>query len=192
VFAEPWSPVAFEEKYRAHEDPWNFARSPFEQARYDDILECLPRRTFRNAYEPGCSVGALTERLAARCERLHANDVSPTVVERARARCHDLPQVTIEVGSVEAVPPPELDLVVFAEIGYYFDLDRLPEVVDRLRAALVGGGCFLACHWLGESTDHQLHGSVVHAELARLLEPTFLFSRHRGRPDYVIDVWTRR
>jgi SAM-dependent methyltransferase len=192
VSAEPWSPVAFEDKYRTDDDPWNFAHSPFEQGRYDDILDCLAARTFRHAYEPGCSVGALTERLAPRCQRLFANDVSPTVVQRARERCRDLANVTITVGSVLDEPPLALDLVVFAEIGYYFDVEQLAAVVDRLRAALVAGGCFVGCHWLGESADHQLHGSVVHTQLARSLEPDCAFTRHRGRPDYVIDVWTRR
>jgi len=192
VSDEPWSPVAFEQKYQASEDPWDFASSPFEQGRYDDILECLPKRVFAHAYEPGCSIGALTERLAPRCERLDAVDVSPTVVARARERCRDLPQVTVAVGSVADAPPADLDLVVFAEIGYYFDVDELAAIAGRLCDAIVPGGCFLACHWLGESVDHRLHGSVVHRVLEAELETRGSLARHRGRPDYVIDVWTRR
>ncbi|HEY3833341.1 MAG TPA: SAM-dependent methyltransferase [Acidimicrobiia bacterium] len=188
---EPWSPEAFEARYRANEDPWNFAESAFEQQRYDDILAELPERGDARAYEPGCSVGALSVRLAPRCARLDANDVSPTAVECARRRCAQYPHVNVTVGSVVDPPPRGLDLVVFAELGYYFDVGELGAIVVRLADALEPTGDLLACHWLGDSADHQLHGSVVHEVISDALSAKCKHVRHLARPEYVVDVWTR-
>jgi SAM-dependent methyltransferase len=192
VSVEPWSPEAFEARYRTEGDPWDFAHSAFEQARYDDLMQCLPRAHYEHAYEPGCAVGALTERLARRCARVDAVDVSPTAAEWARDRCAGLPGVRVCVGSVEDDPPSDLDLVVFAEIGYYFDTTRLGEIVDRLAGAVVPGGELLACHWTGSSEDHRLPGGVVHEVLAARLRDAWDHIGHAVRTDYVVDVWCRR
>jgi hypothetical protein len=55
----------FEEKYRANRDPWNFSSSSYELNRYDDIARLLGDRSFNRAFEPACSIGVLTKRLAA-------------------------------------------------------------------------------------------------------------------------------
>jgi predicted TPR repeat methyltransferase len=188
---EPWSPAAFELRYRAQPDPWNFEHSDFEQGRYDAILASLPRERYRNAYEPGCSVGALTVRLAARCDALDAVDVSATAVARAQERCRSEGYVQITVGSVAEPPPPDLDLVVLSEIGYYFDIAELDRIAAALATALRRGGDLVACHWLGESADHRLHGSVVHERLRTVLHDRGLVRCvHAGTPDYVIDGWS--
>ncbi len=163
--AEPWSASAFEARYRANPDPWDFAGSPYEQGRYDTLLRGLSRDGYRRGYEPGCSVGALTIRLAARCERLFAIDVSATAIATARDRCRAAGNVELTVGSVAEPPPRDLDLLVFSEIGYYFSVPELDRVIARLHDAVVPGGELAACHWLGTSPDHQLHGSVVHERL---------------------------
>ncbi|WCO67788.1 SAM-dependent methyltransferase [Iamia majanohamensis] len=186
----PCSPTAFEERYRADPDPWDFAGSPAEQARYDDLLDVLGPGPFASAYEPGCSIGVLTGRLAHRCDRLRAVDVSPTAIAQARERCGDRPGLTLAVASVADDRTGDHDLVVASEVGYYFAGDELAAVVDRLVGALLPGGTLLACHWTGHSEDHAVHGAEVHAALGRhpALDPT----AHRDGPTYLIDRWRRR
>lgn len=156
----------FEDAYRRTADPWSFADDPTEGARYDRIVAQLGDRTFAAAFEPGCSIGVLTERLAARCRALLAIDVAPSAVARARARCVHFPHVTVTVGRLpDDIPSGPLDLVVVSEVGYYFDRPTLGRVIDRVIEPLVPGGLLVACHWTGTSPDHVLSGQVVHEVL---------------------------
>jgi SAM-dependent methyltransferase len=114
----------FENKYRQNADPWKFEDSPYEQARYAVTLRALKGHHYSRVFEPGCSVGVLTQALAGNCDRLEAIDISPTAVFRAQHRCHDLPNVRIRCGSLpEAIPLGKFDLIVFSEIGYYSSVE---------------------------------------------------------------------
>lgn len=88
----------------------------------------------------------------------------------ARLRCRDYPQVHIRQGALPVdVPARQCDLIVFSEVGYYFNPDDLESLVLQLWSALEPGGRLIACHWLGHSDDHQLHGAEVHDILVRVL-----------------------
>ncbi len=153
----------FEGMYRQNADPWDFEGSRYEQERYSKILESVDGRQYSRAFEPGCSIGVLTRKLAHLCDRLEAIEISPTAVARARERCKNLPQVHIECGSLrEAIPAGKFDLIVFSEIGYYFEEEELQVIVHRLAGELKSGGYFIAAHWLGTSADHLLSGDAVH------------------------------
>lgn len=190
---EPWSPAAFERKYLQSVDPWSFASSPYEQGRYQAILDALapePHR-YRSAFEPGCSVGVLTAQLSARCRALLATDVSPTAVDRARERCMPRAGLRIEVGSVEDDPADgqPFDLVVLSEVGYYLTRARLEAVVSELAEAMAGGGDLVACHWTGHSDDHVLHGSEVHEALAAGLATRADLVRSETHDGFLLDSW---
>ena len=60
---------SFDEKYRDLGDPWHFRTSRYEQRRYGIAMALLPALRYRRAFEPGCSVGELTARLAFRATR---------------------------------------------------------------------------------------------------------------------------
>ena len=92
------SQTFFEEKYANDPDPWAFASSAYELNRYDATISALQRRRYQRAFEPGCSVGVLTARLATLCDHVDAIDISPTAVERARERCRDLHNVSLVFG----------------------------------------------------------------------------------------------
>ena len=184
---------SFEAQYRARRDPWNFAGSPYEQHRYTVAMAMLPQPRYRRGFEPGCSIGEFTVRLAARCDSLIAIDCSPTAVSRARERCQGLEHVTITVGELPRTwPTGPFDLVVLSELGYYFSRDLLAALVARSGSLLEPGGTLLAVHWRGHSPDHILHGDEVH-ELARreaakrhlLRQASYLEDKFRA------DVWTR-
>lgn len=180
----------FDEKYRADRDPWNFSSSPYELNRYDEIMRALGSRTFHHGFEPGCAIGVLTERLATRCEHLLAMEISPTAVAAARQRCERYPNVTIVEGALpDALPRDTFDLVVFSEIGYYFERGDLAEIRDLLIEHLAAQGMLLGVHWLGVSPDHLLTGDEVHEVLrsGRSLRMT----ASRRYDNFLLESWER-
>jgi SAM-dependent methyltransferase len=153
----------FERKYRESADPWEFARSDYERSRYESIIAALERSTYKRAFEPGCSVGELTWRLAERCGHVDAMDISGTAIDRAKLRCSEFSNVEFHVGSLpHQIPHSEFDLIVFSEIGYYFKEADLQELGDILVRRIRLSGTLLAAHWLGTSRDHLLSGDRVH------------------------------
>jgi SAM-dependent methyltransferase len=185
----PQSRDFFEVRYRESSDPWGFATSSYEQDRYRATLAALKQPVYRHAYEPGCSVGVLTAALAARCRRVSACDIAAEAVALARKRCKRFSHVSI-VQADAAVPPDDaFDLIIFSEIGYYFDAARLRELALALADVLQPGGEFVAVHWLGHSADHVLHGDEVHAVLRAALPCEWIAGeRHAG---FRIDSWRR-
>ena len=182
--------AAFEAMYAEDSDPWQFATSAYEQRRYDLTAASLLRKRYRRAFEPGCSIGELTRRLAARCDRVEAIDVAPSAVARAKRRCAPWPNVGIDVGAVPADwPAGTFDLIVLSEIGYYFDEPGLGGLRHRAVASLEPGGTLVAVHWRGSSAAHVLHGDQVHACLHA---GTGLRAAGRYRDDgFVLDLWIR-
>jgi trans-aconitate methyltransferase len=183
-------PEAFERRYRADPDPWHFATSAYERERYEITLKALTRDGYANAFEPGCSIGELTALLATRCDRLLATDVSPTAVEKARQRCAEYDNVRIKCADLRTASlNAPLDLVVLSEVAYYFPVQQLEAIANRLAAALGVGGTLLAVHWLGESVDHILHGDEAHEVLLRALPLQHVTAQRH--PGFRIDTWVR-
>jgi SAM-dependent methyltransferase len=181
----------FDRLYSNSPDPWGFASNAYEQGRYRHIIELLGDESFERGFEPGCSIGELTRLLASRCRHLLATDISPRAVAQARSRCAGLQHVEIVHARLpEDLPPAGLDLLIFSEIGYYFSRVRLTLLLDRLAERMLGGALLVAAHWTGESADHVLPGSEVHALISAHHE--FECRHHEQRPGYVIGVWRRR
>jgi SAM-dependent methyltransferase len=184
----------FEEKYVADRDPWKFASSDYELGRYQAIMTSLSGRRYRRAFEPGCSVGVLTSRLATICDHVEAIDISPTAAERARERCRELSNVNINCGALGGTIPNRLfdlpfDLIVLSEIGYYFTEEELSALTEKLKHSLSPSGVLLAAHWLGTSEDHILNGNMVHGILATISGLAHNYSERH--PDFRIDRWIR-
>lgn len=184
------SQTFFESRYRTSTDPWRFASSTYELNRYHTTLDALSRPSYRRGFEPGCSIGVLTAALAARVEHLIACDISETAVARARERCRDLSHVEIfRCDAADVLLENSFDLIVFSELGYYFCVNRLAAMVRQMARRLEPGGEFVAVHWLGTSSDHLLHGDVVHEVLADNLPCEWTGgSRHTG---FRLDSWRR-
>lgn len=189
--AAPWSAEAFERKYRLDPDPFRFATSAYEQGRYDATMRVLQRRNYGIAFEPGCSIGELTTKLAPCCDRVIAMDVSATALRTAAARCSHIDNVSWVHGSLaENIPDEALDLVVLSEVGYYFDVAALERIVAALGEHFAERVEVVAVHWLGRSADHVLHGDEVHEVLRTRLDHLdhAVAQRHDG---FRIDTWTR-
>ena len=180
----------FETKYRERADPWNFASSAYEQSRYEAILRSLGHRRYQRAFEPGCSIGVLTARLAGICESVQAMDISPSAVQNACIRCKDLANVEITCGAIpDLLPSGCFDLIVFSEIGYYLDEAQLQTVGTILAGRLEANGIFLAAHWLGSSPDHILSGDRVHEILGGLEGLSLEHSERHA--EFRLDRWVR-
>ena len=82
-------PEDFERLYARSPDPWDFRTSPYEQGRFDAIIGTLGRERYARAFEPACSIGELTLRLARRCDHVDAIDLSPTAVAETQRRCRE-------------------------------------------------------------------------------------------------------
>jgi SAM-dependent methyltransferase len=186
---------AFFEQAHAHGDPWDLATDPYEQRRYDTVVTHVPPGRYGSAFEPGCSIGELTARLAARCEHIEAIDLAASAIRQARRRCQGLHNVTIRQGALpDDIPERPFDLIAFVEIGYYFTPEVLTAICRELDTRLAGGGRLVAAHWIGRSPDHVMTGEAVHDLLRSTL--TAGHQRYEVHPDprragFVLDVWDR-
>jgi SAM-dependent methyltransferase len=184
------SPAFFEEKYLKTDDPWDFSGSEYELGRYEAIIAALEHKRYRRAFEPGCSIGVLTERLSNVCDFVEAIDFSRTAVAQAQKRCSHLRNVDILCASIpERMPVTGFDLIVLSEIGYYFAPDEWMRVSSALIDPMPRGGILLAAHWLGDSKDHCIGGDEVHEILLSL--PGVQLEDSERHETFRIDRWVR-
>ena len=182
----------FEELFSERGDPWDFETSPYEAAKYDHTLAALPRDRYGDALEVGCANGVLTARLAPRCDRLLAVDVSDTALAAARARCANLPQVAFERRRLpEEAPPGPFDLILLSEVVYYLDGVDIARLAAWLTRAARSGGHLVLVHWTGE-TDYPRTGDEAVAELRAHLGDAVEEVLADRRPEYRLDLWVRR
>lgn len=153
----------FNDVYGANEDPWSFETSAYEQGKYDATIAALPKESYENAFEIGCSIGVLTRMLAFRCKRLLAVDAAEAPLAKARKRLQDFPQVSIEKMAVpETFPKSDFDLILISEVGYYLSLDDLQKLIEKTVHQLLPDGNLLLVHWTPEVPDYPLTGDEVH------------------------------
>jgi predicted TPR repeat methyltransferase len=144
----------FEALYAASPDPWNFAGSDYEHAKYRATLAALPQPRFGAAFEVGCSIGVLTARLAPRCDRLLAVDAAEAPLARARAATAGFPHVRIARMCIpDQWPEERFDLIVFSEVLYFLSPTDVARTASATLAALAPDGCVVLVNWTGHSDD---------------------------------------
>ncbi|MFJ2745179.1 methyltransferase [Streptomyces sp. NPDC087440] len=176
--------------YRDSPDPWRLADRFYERRKYDLTAASLPLPRYRRAFEPACSVGELTVRLAERCDELVACDRVESAVATARKRTAHLPHVDVRRLTLpEEWPDGSFDLIVLSEFLYYFDAATLHDLLTRTTAALDPGGTLVTVHWNHPVPDHRGTGSTLARTLASVpgLTPV---ADHR-EPDFVLQVYAR-
>lgn len=183
------TPDYFNSLYAEKSDPWNFETKPYEHEKYAATLEHLPREHYEAALELGCSIGVLSQMLAARCDALLSLDVAETALRSARERCRDVANVRFERRTLpNEFPEGRFDLILMSEVGYYFALDDLRRLGERCVAGLNEGGNLVAVHYLPDVPDYPLTGDQVHEVLFELgLEHVAGFRAER----YRFDAWRR-
>jgi SAM-dependent methyltransferase len=152
----------FDRIYRKRDDPWRLAERWYETRKRALTVAALPREKFVSAIEVGCSIGTLTEQLAPRCERLLAVDIAARAVELAQKRLAGFPQVNVMQQDVSREwPPGEHDLVVFSEVGYYFEAESLRRLAAHAATSLSADGVIVTCHWRHPVADYPLTGDAA-------------------------------
>jgi trans-aconitate methyltransferase len=151
-------PEYFDAIYAADPDPWNFADSPYEQAKYALTLNAMPKPRYRSALEVGCSIGVLTRPLASRCDAIVAIDAARAPLVEAKRRCADLPGVRFEQMFVPEQWPDEVfELILLSEVVYYLSRADVGRLAARVTGSLPAGGSVLLVHWTGQ-TNYPLSG----------------------------------
>jgi SAM-dependent methyltransferase len=159
----------FDALYAASDDPWQLSSRWYEERKYAITLAMLPRPRYRHAFEPGCSIGTLTERLAASCDAITATDVAATALDHADRRLRAAgrrEQVNLMRHSLDDPwPKGDFDIVVLSEVGYYLHAETLRTVLDRERNRLTGA-TVVAAHWRHPVEDYPISGDHTNQIIA--------------------------
>ncbi|MFD4628416.1 SAM-dependent methyltransferase [Streptomyces sp. NPDC058284] len=183
----------FDDQYARAADPWHLGERWYDRRKYDLTVAALPRPRYARAFEPGCSVGVLTELLAARCDRLLSTDRAASAVGTTARRTAGLDHVDVRRMTVpEQWPQESFDLVVLSELLYYFDEGTRARLLDRSVRSLHAGGHLVTVHWNHPVAEHTCTGRDIASRLdtltglsplARYDDPDFTLTVHEHRPD---------
>lgn len=178
----------FDRFYAEHgPDPWGFSDRWYEKRKRTLTLAALPRERFRRAFEPGCSIGVLTQMLAERCDELLATDVAGVALAQARARTSTCANVTVGRARLpHEWPAGPFDLIVLSEVGYYLGRNDLQVLAERTTASLSVDGVVVLCHWRHPVPDYPLGAQDVHDALRR--QPGLAVVVEHVEEDFLLDV----
>jgi cyclopropane fatty-acyl-phospholipid synthase-like methyltransferase len=175
--------------HSSDEELWEYASSDYEQRKYALTVASLPMARYENAFEPGCSVGLLSELLALRCARLLAADLARASLALAARRLKSFPHVRVEERTIPMEWPNEtFDLIVLSDLACYFDVDTLHQVMERVVDSSAIGAHVVGVHWT-DRTDFPLTGNYAHAVMDRTRALRGIV--HHVDDRFVLDVWER-
>jgi SAM-dependent methyltransferase len=188
-------PRDFEGRYRQHQEPWAFSERAAELLRHRWVVETVRSFAPKRTLDVGCSLGQLTGALARLETELHAIDVSPTAVARARARVNDGTTqpgrgVRFVAGSAVTLPiaTGTYDFLTACDGLYSWELtpDERGRAVAELRRVLrVGGHALLTEHTRPTRFD-EFVGEITGSGL-RVVAIEYLYDR----PWYQFESWFR-
>jgi SAM-dependent methyltransferase len=125
------------------------------------LLAGLPARV-GSVLDLGCGAGALSRVMAARAERVLGVDLSPAMIERARADSAGVPNVEYRSGDLMTEPPARERFDVVVSVAALHHLPIAPAlvraaslvapggwllIVDLFQPAGIGGLAYLARSW---------------------------------------------
>jgi ubiquinone/menaquinone biosynthesis C-methylase UbiE len=134
--------------------------TPKERAKIAEVFHSLPSLVGQTVLEPGCGTGRLTRILADRVGpqgRVLAMDISPQMVQMARAKVGGLSNVHLRCASMEscALPCGEVDLVFCHQVFPHFDdQERAAEIISR---CLRPCGRLVILHLISSREINDLH-----------------------------------
>ena len=170
----------FDEIFRQSSDPWRYTSSFYETSKFRTTIKCLPKVQFKNAFEIGCAIGVLSQKLAKKCDRLLSVDHSEVGLGEARKRCAGLPQVRFEQMQIpQQFPTEKFDLILFSEVGYYLTMPDLLTTKQKIIDQLLPGGYLLMVHFRSQVESFILNGDIVHDTF---IQESAQFLKHLGDP----------
>lgn len=184
----PVTPEHFDRLYANDPDPWKFASSDYERDKCAATLAALPHARYAWAFEVGCSIGVLTQRLAERCDAILAVDVADAALEQARLRCRDWPGVQFDRLIVPRDwPEGVFDLILFSEVLYYLDAADRATAARLSLQALAPGGAVILVNWHGP-TDGFCTGDAAAEEMIAACAPALQPVTQQRAERYRLDV----
>ncbi|MFJ9977892.1 class I SAM-dependent methyltransferase [Streptomyces cyaneofuscatus] len=189
--SRPSTPATyFDAMYGSAEDPWSLTERWYERRKYDLTAAALPLPRYRRAFEPGCSVGELTRRLADRCDTVLACDRVESAVGTARRRTAALPNVSVHRMLLpEEWPEGSFDLIVLSELLYYLDEMTLDTVLERTVSSLEPEGTLVTVHWNHPVEEHLTTGAGIARRVAG--RPGLVLLADHREEDFVLQVHRR-
>lgn len=186
------APEYFENVYNANDDPWNFASSEYEAAKYAATLDALPENHYESAFEIGCSIGVLTAQLAAHCDSILAVDVNEKALNQARERCRDWSHVKFRLMQFpQGFPDKNFDLIIISEVGYYLDEKDWRNGFEKVLAHLKSQGNVALVHWTPKVEDYPQTGDEVHDSFAVWSKDSLRLVKSARAEKYRLDIWEK-
>lgn len=181
----------FEGLYAGDPDPWGYASSAYEAAKYAATCDALPPVTFRRGFEIGCSFGVLSRAIATRCETLLAVDLVQVVLDRARQDAGDHANIIFERMEIPRDwPAGEFDLIVLSEMLYYLSPSDLERTAALAGHALSADGVVVLVNWLGDTGVPQSGDGAAEAFI-RAMRPGVSPVLQSRAPQYRLDMLAR-
>lgn len=185
-------PEYFEKVYEANNDPWDFASSEYEAEKYAATLDALPKKKYDSAFEIGCSIGVLTERLAKRCGGLLAVDVSEKALAQAKKRCESFKNIRFEKMDIaKKFPDEKFDLILVSEVGYYLSKEDWHDLMQKISEHLTAKAQVGLVHWTPLVADYPQTGDEIHDSFAEFAKGKFKHSESKSEDKYRLDVWEK-
>lgn len=182
------SRATFNTLFESDPDPWHFDNE-YETRKREILLASLPRRRYRTALELGSATGALTARLAQRCDHVIAVDASDAAIEQSRPQLANYKNICFYRCEIPHNWPDidAVDLVIVSEIGYFLTRDELVSTYEHVERAVAADAHILLCHWLHPIDGWSLTGTDVHQAAHDRGWRTILTHRES---DFLLEVFT--
>ena len=184
----------FEQRYQTEHEPWSYSDRAAEIVRDEWIVAQVRARGPHRLLDVGCSLGQLTNRLSVLPAEIHAIDVSPTAVTRAR----DVPATRPEgtrptsfiAGSATALPYGDcvFDVVVASDGLYSWEItpqDRQRALGEFCRLLRPGGAVLLTEHMRQRRFAEFL--AEIHDSPLKIVDVCYLYDR----PWYQFESWLK-
>jgi SAM-dependent methyltransferase len=175
----------FERLYERDADPWRYRSSLYEERKHTATLASLAQPHYVKTLDLGCSIGVLTQRLAAISDEVVAVDTSMRALTMARESCRA--NITFKQAHLPGGDWGEgFDLIVLSEILCYLQKPAIAVLARRIELAALSGAECIAVHGIGYN-GCSLSGDAVSESFQQALPGTPLASfrtRH-----YRLDHW---
>lgn len=180
----------FEDKYAENPDPWQYRSSWYEKRKYAITVAALPRKTYHYGYEPGCSIGELTNLLATRCKNLLSVDCASDAITQAKKTNLHHNHVNFKKAILPLeLPKSKFDLIVFSELLYYFSQNDLSTLIEWAINHLVRNGHMACVHWSAKEKCFGYDGFNVHGHLSEHDELSNIV--HHEDENFLLDIFLK-
>lgn len=137
----------------------------------DSAILLVSDRRYKNCLDVGTGLGHYAERASKFCDHVHAIDISPRAVKRARNRLTSLPNISFETSNIRKFTPgTKFDLIILGDMLYYLGDVRFPKEFDALIghiASLVAtGGSILMSNFISTNRPGSVFADYIKAFLS--------------------------